>query len=379
MERIGVIGASGGVRSALVPRLAADGWPLRLIGRRRDRLEAVATALPSRSDVECVAADARAPDSLCRAVEGCGLTVVASATLEHAGPVATAIMEAGSDYLDVQLSSERKHRSLEALRALAERTGRCLITDGGYHPGVPAVLVRWACERFPNASRAEVGALMRENWREIVLDASTAAEFVREIAGTRYVAYEGGRWRWPSGRLAKLDFGAPYGMQRVTPFCLDEMLRLPERFPSLRVTGFFLAGFDPWTDWVTFPFLFAAMRLSGGRAAAPLGRWLFRSMRRGARPPYGVVLTLRASCEGGETLRLRLSHADGYAMTAIPVQATLRQWRDRRPPGLHHQAWFVEPERFLADLAGLGVEVTLGTGATPQTLLPTAWSEDTLR
>ena len=46
-----------------------------------------------------------------------------------------------------------------------------------------------------------------------------------------------------------------------------------------------------------------------------------------------------------------------YRLTAAPVVAALMQWDDGRRPGLHSQALFVEPERWLSDLAKLGVEV----------------------
>ena len=116
-----------------------------------------------------------------------------------------------------------------------------------------------------------------------------------------------------------------------------------------------------------------------GRALAPLllaetecrlilaGRHpvMFWRMSRFARRPFGVQLRLEASGTVGgatEALTMNLSHPDGYAFTAIPVVACVRQWLagTARRPGLWHQAIVVEPVAFVRDLARLGVTVTYG-------------------
>jgi saccharopine dehydrogenase (NAD+, L-lysine-forming) len=57
-------------------------------------------------------------------------------------------------------------------------------------------------------------------------------------------------------------------------------------------------------------------------------------------------------------------HADGYVLTAAPMVATLLQVLDgsARNPGLHFQALLAEPERLLADMQRMGVEVTISEG-----------------
>ena len=56
---------------------------------------------------------------------------------------------------------------------------------------------------------------------------------------------------------------------------------------------------------------------------------------------------------------LRVSHADGYVLTAIPVAACLLQYLDGtiRQTGLCFESLVVEPKRFMADIKRLGAQV----------------------
>lgn len=133
-------------------------------------------------------ADASDPESLRRALSGASLVVVASSTSAHAERVARAALDAGVDYIDAQYST----RKLEALRTLepeivAQR--RCFVTDAGFHPGLPAVLVRYAARHLQSMQRARVASVIRINWKELEFSSSTLEEMATEFSDYQSLHY----------------------------------------------------------------------------------------------------------------------------------------------------------------------------------------------
>jgi len=62
-----------------------------------------------------------------------------------------------------------------------------------------------------------------------------------------------------------------------------------------------------------------------------------------------------------KTLKIQLSHPDGYVLTAVPSVACLLQYLDGtiKKPGLWLQANLVEPTRLLQDIPKMGVTVEI--------------------
>lgn len=159
-----------------------------------------------------------------------------------------------------------------------------------------------------------------------------------------------------------MDFGDPFGEQYCVPMFLEEMRPLPEMYPSLRETGFFVGGFSWFVDWVVFPLAMIALKLFPRRTRKLCGRLLRWGLKAFSKPPYGTVLKLEAhgiKDTQPYSLSLSLSHEDGYVLTAIPVVACLLQYLDGPlpEPGLWTQANIVDPERMLRDMRRLAVEV----------------------
>jgi saccharopine dehydrogenase (NAD+, L-lysine-forming) len=66
--------------------------------------------------------------------------VVASSTTKYTEQAATVALEVGCDYLGYPIFNE--NQPAQVLGRKNPLTGCCFITDGGFHPGLPAFLVR---------------------------------------------------------------------------------------------------------------------------------------------------------------------------------------------------------------------------------------------
>jgi saccharopine dehydrogenase (NAD+, L-lysine-forming) len=269
-----------------------------MAGRNQDKAESTATALNDRFDGDRATAavvDAADVASLHQAMTGVDLVVVASSTAEYVEQVATAALDAGVDYCDVQYSTAK----LAVLQTMAERIeaeGRCFITDGGFHPGLPAALVRAIAPRFDRLDSARVGSVIKIDWSGLAFSSATIEEMVTEFLDFKMLEFKEGEWRkaswWSMMKPLTMDFGPLFGRQYCVPMFLEEMRSLPERYPALRETGFYVGGFNWFVDWLVMPVGLPLLKLSPKRLARPLGRLMEWGLKRFSKPPFGTRLKL---------------------------------------------------------------------------------------
>jgi hypothetical protein len=364
-----VLGASGNagreIARLLARELGADD-ELVLAGRDPGRLERtreiVAAANPALS--AAIALFDAGDDGAVRAVvAGAGLVVVTASVPDRIAALARAVADAGADWLDTLLSGRAKHRALRGFAPEIARRGLCFVTDGGFHPGLPAAMVRWAAQGIETLTRADVMGGLRIDWRANSLSDSTVNEMLDEFASFDLTAWIDGRHRRVRySECPQFDFGPPIGRKWCVPMPLEEMESLPVLYPSLKRCGFYIAGFSPFMDYAVLPVLMTmakipALRSWGARAT----RW---SLARLASPPPPHKLVIHLDAEGqhgGEpaTATMTVRGEDPYFLTAAPAVACIRRMRDgsARHPGLWHQAHLVAPDVYFADLRDLGLEV----------------------
>ena len=162
-KRILILGGYGETGRRLASHLikSTDATSIIIAGRHLDRANELAAKLlqsesspptaqstPNRR-VSTALVDAANSLSVLNGIQGskADMLLVASPTTQHCEIAIRACLESKVDYLDIQLSQTK----LEILRRYedeVEKTGLCFITEAGYHPGLPAALVRYVATKF---------------------------------------------------------------------------------------------------------------------------------------------------------------------------------------------------------------------------------------
>jgi hypothetical protein len=339
-----------------------------LAGRSLEKAQVLANELNhafegKRVSGACV--DASNMASLRQVFAGVDFVVMASSTVQFTRQVTTAALDSRIGYLDIQYSTQ-KIALLKSMAAAIQQAGCCFITDGGFHPGLPALLVRYAAQFFDQLLSARVGSVIKEDWHSLQVEDSTVYELMELLNDFDMSTFKSGNWKKVSlfsmSDYIGMDFGGDFGKQFCAPMSLEEMHALPGMFPTLKDAGFYVGSFNWFTDWVIMPVAIIAMKLWPHAALKPMARWMHWGLKTFSKPPYGTVLKVEATGEKDDqpkTMEVIISHPDGYLFTAIPIAACLLQYLDGsiNKPGLWMQALIVEPNRFMRDMQRMGINV----------------------
>jgi saccharopine dehydrogenase (NAD+, L-lysine-forming) len=364
MTKVFILGGTGATGKLLAAHLLEfSDASLTLAGRRLERAEALAGDLNARfagGRVTAIAVEAANGAALTAALAGHDVMAVTSPTTANAGTVIRAALDAGVDYLDVQIGAKK----LALLRAHAgeiERKGRCFITEAGFHPGLPSALVRFAAAHFDRIDSAVTAGFL--NMGRGLPYTEAFDELAEMLNAFSAEVYRDGAWTNPKKYVFRtIDFGSDIGARRCIPMFFEELRDIPAQFPTLKNTGFWMSESHWMVDWVIFPLVMVWLKFRP-KSVRGCGKLLWWAMSRFHRPPYRVELQVQANgIHAGQNtaVTVTVSHADGYELTAIPVAAALLQYLDgsAKKPGLWMMGHFAEPRRLMIDMKRMGVRVT---------------------
>ena len=356
--RTAMIYGGTGVTGRLVAGLLADtlGLDITIAGRSAASAEKTAGDLGAEHPGHAFSAAAIAADDeagFAAALADIDLLVVAAPVAEHMGAIGRAALAAGTDLIDI-LVRGLAFDQLKPLAAAAQESGRCFVTQAGFHPGVPGPMIRKAAALVGNPTAVHVGMAMRAELR----DASSASEIIGSVAEPTCL-YRDGAWREASYTdLRRFHFAPPFGDKDCYPLNMPEVATVAADL-KLDAAGVYAAGFNWFIDYVVFTLMVIAHKLGGERLAmltAPLFYWGNRWFS-----PKGQCIEMRADVTGTiDGLPAERSYclvsSDPYGLTAHCILAAIGQMDDGplAVPGLMLMGERIDADRLFAELAALG-------------------------
>jgi hypothetical protein len=307
---------------------------------------------------KAVYADAADQESIKAALRDHDLIIVAAPTTANAEQVIRTALETGVDYLDVQLGVE-KFALLQSLAGEIKRCGRCFITEAGFHPGLPAALVRYAVPFLDTIESATTIGYI--NMGKNLPYTEAVSELIELFKTYQAQIYKNGQWtKANSFEMRRIDLGSDIGRRLCYSMFFEELRPLPEIYPTLKNVGFFISESHWMTDWVIMPITWIWLKIIPS-AVRPIGKFLWWGMGTFHRPPDRVELQVHASgLKDGKPMNIQagVAHPDGYELTAIPVVATVLQYLDgsARKPGLWMMGHLCDPVRLMKDMEKMGAQ-----------------------
>jgi len=361
-KRILLVGSTGFAGRKLAGYLLRDtDATVILAGRSRAKLDELQSSLPQQEfahRIESLELDAANPDS--GVLPDFDLLVNATAEGRHNASLIQTCLDHRADWIDMQMTNELLSPPTE-LRKRIEHAGCRFVIQAGFHPGILAPLVRYAAQQMDVIDSAIVGSVIRD--QSGLPYTSGFAELVESFRDYRSEMYKDGHWQKLSySGYPKIEFEHGFGELLTYPVEMPEIRRLIDLYADLKNTGFFVAGFNWFADYVVTPLLMLSSRIAPRLAAAPLGHLLSWSTRKFTKPPYGTVVQVEAKglrdCRS-VCFRLSLFHEDAYVLTAVATVAMIRQMLNRNvQPGVHLMGLGCDPAELFEDIGRMGISIT---------------------
>ncbi len=359
MKKILILGGYGYTGRPLAKHLLAEtDAEIIISGRSLQKAKSFTDELND-SRVSARRVDASNLNDLTQALESVTLCLVAAPTTQHAETVIRACIAAHVDYLDVQLSS-KKLIALHAAEQEIKQAGLCFITEAGFHPGLPAAMIRYTAAKLDIVESAFTAGYLNMQGLPYT---EAVDELMECFLDYQAQVYKHGAWTKPtSWDSHSFNFGNDIGKRTGYSMFFEELHDIPNLIPSIKDTGFYISGSNWFTDMIITPIVFVGLKLAPKRSFRTLGKLMWWGMGK-SKPPYLVALKVEAKGQlnGRQAeVQLQIAHPDGYELTAIPVVAYLLQYLDgtARRNGVHMMGHIAEPQRLFKDMQRMGAQIT---------------------
>lgn len=221
-----------------------------IAGRNLNRAQNMATELgPRATACQCDASDPQLVDSTC--MKDVDLLVVASPTSKHVENVVRACFQHRIDYMDIQMSNKHKVDYLSSRKQDIQDEKLCFVTDGGFHPGLPAALIRYAAAKpFTSSPIPPENITSAKGYCNLSMDFNSITDatdamyegFLEDICSMELRLYGGDPPAWKTCSWmtppVSFDFGPPFGTKQCIPMYLEELNEVASTTPTIQEMGF---------------------------------------------------------------------------------------------------------------------------------------------
>lgn len=364
--KILLLGGYGGVGRVLARLLLSEtDCDLVIAGRREDKAAAFSASLHQKYSGNRVTLrhiDVRRRAPLRGSFSGVDLVIVAAAVPDQIEHVARAVLESGCDYLDI-LVQNTVWKTRQTLLEEIISSGRIFITQGGFHPGLPAPLIRYAASQFDQMDRASVSLAMNARFKK----PESTVELIEEVRKFQAELFSRGEWRKATYKdSVSIDFGPPFGIRPCVPLQMEEIKTLPFEL-GLNEMGLYVSGFNWVVDYLIIPLIILTHRIKEGWGDRLMQRLLFWGVNLFSPSTQKVVMRLEGEgvVEGKRRIIvITLEHCDAYFFTAAPVVACIKQMMGGMisRPTLNLMGLAVDPVLLLHDLQHMGIQMKTSIG-----------------
>ncbi len=356
IKKIAVFGATGQTGRLICRQLLENqNYEVIACARTTQKLEKLKAYLDESGDQLTIrTVDLNRSDDLDKIIKEVDLVVGSTSQWQDSLTLASSAVKASIHYCGTYLSNPEKWKQLRELNSTCLSQGTMIVDDCGTHPGLPAAMIRRVMLHTPIHS-AWVGGKFDLEWDRLELSIETATDFMAEIQSTDPSLFVKGQWKRGYSYARQFKFQDSQKSNNCIPMLMEEIRELAQS-GAVPSTGFFIAGFSPFVDYVIIPVSILLTKMNP-RASGKLLIW---GLQRFASRPKCAKLQLEAEVEGsGKTVRMMVSHDDPYFITAAPVVETIRQVLSAPKPGVWTQGMFVEPEIFFDKLKQKGIDVDI--------------------